>query len=108
MRFDDSLDVIGVHLVGGITGSLLVGLFADKSVNALGANGLFFGGGLSLLGEQALAVAATIVYSAAVTLVIIKSLDKLMPGGIRVTAEDEDSGLDLSQHSEVGYAISTM
>ncbi|HEY3831839.1 MAG TPA: ammonium transporter [Acidimicrobiia bacterium] len=107
-HFDDSLDVIGVHLVGGITGSLLVGFFADKSVNALGANGLFFGGGLSLLGEQALAVVATIAYSAAVTFVIIKALDKLMPGGIRVSEEDEESGLDLTQHSEVGYAISTL
>jgi Amt family ammonium transporter len=107
LGFDDSLDVIGVHLIGGITGSLLLGLFADKSVNALGANGVFLGGGASLLGNQALAVAATLVYSGVVTFIIVKVLDKLTPGGIRVSEEDESLGLDLSQHSEVGYALAT-
>ncbi len=107
LRFDDSLDVIGVHLVGGITGSLLLGLFADKSVNGLGADGAFFGGGASLLGEQALAVGATIVYSFLLTFAIVKVLDIVTPGGIRVSDEAEETGLDLSQHSEVGYALST-
>ena len=65
--YDDSLDVIGVHLVGGILGSLLLGLFAEQAVNPAGADGAFFGGGLGLLGEQAIAVGATIVYSFVVT-----------------------------------------
>src|SRR4051794_20968950 len=105
LGFDDSLDVIGVHLVGGITGSLLLGLFADKTVNALGADGAFFGGGASLLGEQTLAVVATLVYSGVVTFIIVKVLDAVIPGGIRVDEDDEESGLDISQHSEVGYAL---
>ncbi len=105
--FDDSLDVIGVHLVGGIAGSLLLGLFADKSVNALGADGLFFGGGAALLGNQAVAVIATVAFSGVVTFAIVKVLDKVMQGGIRVSDEDEETGLDLSQHSEVGYALVT-
>lgn len=103
--YDDSLDVIGVHLVGGIVGSLLLGLFADAGVNSAGRNGLFLGGGLGLLGEQALAVVATLVYSFVVTLLICVVLKRVLPGGIRVCDEDEDTGLDLALHSEVGYAL---
>jgi len=103
--YDDSLDVIGVHLVGGILGSLLLGLFADVSVNAAGRDGVFAGGGWSLLGEQAIAVAATVVFSFVVTLIIALVLKAVMPGGIRVSEEDEETGLDLSQHSETGYAF---
>ena len=98
--YDDSLDVIGVHLVGGILGSLLLGLFADRAVNAAGRNGLFAGGGLGLLGDQAIAVGATVVFSLVVTTVIALVLRAVMPGGIRVSEEDEETGLDLSQHSE--------
>ncbi|HVT78274.1 MAG TPA: ammonium transporter, partial [Acidimicrobiales bacterium] len=61
--YDDSLDVVGVHLVGGILGSILLGLFADVSVNSAGRDGVFFGGGWGLFGEQVLAVAATFVFS---------------------------------------------
>ena len=103
--YDDSLDVIGVHLVGGILGSLLLGLFADRAVNAAGRNGLFAGGGLGLLGDQAIAVGATVVFSLVVTAVIALVLRAVMPGGIRVSEEDEETGLDLSQHSETGYAF---
>ena len=103
--YDDSLDVIGVHLVGGILGSLLLGLFADRAVNAAGRNGLFAGGGLGLLGDQAIAVGATVVFSLVVTTVIALVLRAVMPGGIRVSEEDEETGLDLSQHSETGYAF---
>lgn len=103
--YDDSLDVIGVHLVGGILGSLLLGLFADVSVNAAGRDGVFMGGGWSLMGDQAIAVAATVVFSFVVTLVIALVLKAVMPGGIRVSEEDEETGLDLSQHSETGYAF---
>jgi len=105
--YDDSLDVVGVHLVGGIVGSLLLGLFADASVNAvIGSDeGLFFGGGLSLLGKQLVATGATIAYSGVVTAVILLVLRAVLPGGLRVEAEDEEIGLDLTQHSEVGYSL---
>ena len=103
--YDDSLDVVGVHLVGGIVGSLLLGFFADAAINPAGADGVFLGGGLGLFGEQMLAVAATMVWSFAVTFGIVFVLSKVLPGGIRVSAEDEDTGLDLSQHSETGYAL---
>ncbi len=106
LRFDDALDVVGVHLVGGIVGSLLLGFFADKAVNHAGRNGVFVhGGGFGLLGEQALAVVATLVYSFVVTFAIAWCVDKLFPGGLRVDEETEDSGLDLREHSEVAYTF---
>ena len=101
--YDDALDVVGVHLVGGILGSLMVGLFADKGINALGADGLFLGGGLSLLGKQVVAVVATLVWSFVVTFVIAKVIDATI--GLRVTPDDEAEGLDVTQHAETGYAM---
>jgi ammonium transporter, Amt family len=98
--YDDSLDVVGIHGVGGIWGVLAVGLFATKAVNDAGSNGFFFGNP-GLLGVQALAVAVTWVYSFLVTFILLKILDWTM--GLRVSEEDEDSGLDLSQHNEMGY-----
>ena len=105
--FDDSLDVIGVHLVGGIFGSLLLGLFADKTVNAAGKDGMFFGGGGELLSNQFIAVIATLAFSGVMSFIIIRVLAVVLPGGIRVSEEDEETGLDLSQHSEVGYSLQT-
>ncbi len=105
LRFDDALDVVGVHLVGGIVGSLLLGFFADKAVNSAGRNGVFLGGGFGLLGDQAIAVGATLVYSFAVTFAIVWVLHKVMPGGIRVDPDEEDTGLDLVEHTEVAYAF---
>lgn len=102
--FDDALDVIGVHLVGGLVGSLLLGFFADQAVNAAGRDGVFLGGGWGLLGEQVLAVAVTIVWSFVLTYAICRILDVALPGGIRASEDDEETGLDLSQHSEVAYA----
>jgi Amt family ammonium transporter len=102
--YDDSLDVIGVHLVGGILGSLLLGLFAERAVNPAGADGLLFGGGFGLLGEQAIAVGAVLVYSFVVTGLILIVMRAVMPGGLRITEEDEDTGLDLALHAEVAYA----
>jgi len=99
--FDDSLDVIAVHLVGGLAGSLLLGFFADKAINSLGADGLFFGGGADLLGKQALASVATFAFSFIVTYVVAKVLDATI--GIRVTPENELIGLDQSQHAETAY-----
>jgi Amt family ammonium transporter len=103
--YDDSLDVIGVHLAGGLIGTLLLGLFADVSINPAGTDGAFYGGGFDLLGKQALAAGSVMVYSFVVTLLIMLALKKLLPGGVRVSAEDEETGLDLTQHSETGYAL---
>jgi len=103
--YDDSLDVIGVHLAGGLIGTLLLGLFADLSINGAGANGLLYGGGFDLLAKQALAAGSVMVYSFVVTLLIMIVLNRLLPGGVRVSAEDEETGLDLTQHSETGYAL---
>jgi Amt family ammonium transporter len=105
LRYDDALDVVGVHLVGGILGSLLLGFFADKAVNPAGRDGVFLGGGFGLFGDQVLAVASTIVYSFVLTIVIIFVLEKVLPGGIRVSEDEEHTGLDLGEHSEVGYAF---
>jgi len=100
--YDDSLDVVGVHGVGGTWGALATGLFASKAVNAAGNNGLFFGNP-SLIGIQALSVVSAWVYSFVMTLVILKLLDRTM--GLRVSEEHEMNGLDLSQHGEAGYSF---
>src|SRR5215510_1787727 len=100
--FDDSLDVIAVHLVGGLAGALLLGLFADANINPAVTNeGLFLGGGTSLLADQALASVVTLAYSFVASLIIAKVIDLAV--GLRVSEEDEDTGLDLSQHAEVAY-----
>ncbi len=99
---DDSLDVFGVHGTGGTLGALLTGLFAQKAVNAAGADGLLFGNP-GLFGTQLIAVLATWVYSAAVTFVLLKMLDATM--GLRVNAEQEDEGLDVAEHGESAYAL---
>jgi ammonium transporter, Amt family len=103
LGYDDALDVIGVHLVGGILGSLMVGLFADQAVNPLGADGLFFGGGVKLLGYQAVAVGATIVWSGMISFVLAKVLSGTI--GLRCTDEEEAVGLDLTQHAETAYSF---
>jgi Amt family ammonium transporter len=103
--YDDSLDVVGVHLVGGLVGSLLLGFFADATINPAGTDGVFLGGGFGLFGEQVLAVVATMAWSFVVTFGIVFVLSKVLPGGIRVSEEDEETGLDLTQHSETGYAL---
>jgi ammonium transporter, Amt family len=101
--FDDALDVIGVHLVGGLLGSIVLGLFSEKAVNGLGADGLFYGGGLKLLGNQLLASGVTLVYSGIVSALIAIAIDKTI--GLRVSSEQEQEGLDLSLHSETAYAL---
>ncbi len=102
LGYDDSLDAVGVHGVGGTLGALATGLFAAKAINAGGSNGLFFGNA-SLLGIQALSVVAAILYSFAVTWIILKILDATM--GVRVKDVEEMEGLDLSQHGETGYSF---
>ena len=101
--FDDSLDVIAVHLVGGIVGSVLLGLFADSAVNGAVTNdGLFLGGGLELLKDQVVASGVTLAFSFVVTLAIAKVIDVVI--GLRVDEAEEDEGLDISQHAETAYA----
>ncbi len=101
LGYDDALDVVGVHGVGGVWGALATGLFASTLANPGGANGLFFGNPHQFF-VQAVGVVAVIVYSAFCTWVILKIVG-LLTGGLRVDEEDEVLGLDLSQHSEIGY-----
>ena len=101
--YDDSLDVVGVHLVGGLVGALLLGVFADKGVNELGYDGLLTGGGASLLLDQLVASAATFAYSFIVSMIIAKVIDLVI--GLRVSPEEEIEGLDRSQHAETAYAF---
>jgi len=102
LGYDDALDVIGVHFVGGVFGALATGLFATKLVNEAGNNGLFYGNP-GQLGVQAISVGATMLYSFVVTLVILKVIDLVM--GLRVDPEQEYQGLDISQHGEEGYIL---
>ncbi len=102
LGYDDSLDVVGVHGVGGTWGALATGLFAAKAVNPAGGDGLFYGNPGQLV-TQVMAVAATYVLAIVGTAVILKILDVTV--GIRVTEEDEVAGLDLSQHSETAYTL---
>ncbi|MEO7442880.1 MAG: ammonium transporter [Acidimicrobiales bacterium] len=101
--YDDALDVVGVHLVGGIVGSLLLAFFADTAVNSLGADGILLGGGTDLLIDQLVAVGATIVYSGVVSFVLAKLIDGAI--GLRVTPDDEAAGLDTTQHAETAYNL---
>jgi Amt family ammonium transporter len=100
--YDDSLDVVGVHGVGGTWGALATGLFASKAVNAAGNDGLLFGNP-SLIGIQALSIVSAWVYSFVMTFIILKLLDWVM--GLRVSEEHEVGGLDLTQHGEAGYSF---
>jgi Amt family ammonium transporter len=100
--YDDSLDVVGVHGVGGTWGALATGLFATKLINDAGGDGLFYGNPAQLW-NQIVAVVATIALAVVGTAIILKVVDALV--GLRVSEEDEEVGLDLSQHSETAYAL---
>jgi len=102
---DDSLDVIAVHLVGGSLGTLSLGLFATKSVNPNGANGLFYGGGIELFANQLLVLIVVVMYSLVATYLIGWSIGRLV--GNRVSQSQESAGLDLSEHGEHAYATGT-
>ncbi len=102
LGYDDSLDVVGVHCVGGIVGALLTGLFASKLVNPAGGDGLFFGNPGQLV-TQIIAVGVTIIYSFVISYGLFWMLDKTM--GLRVEVDDEVAGLDISQHQETGYSL---
>jgi ammonium transporter, Amt family len=100
LGYDDSLDVFGVHGVGGTWGALATGLFASLAVNPAGANGLFYGNPKQL-GIQLIAVLATAAFSMVGTFILLKLVDLVM--GIRVADHEEAVGLDLTQHGEAGY-----
>jgi len=98
LGYDDSLDVVGVHMVGGVIGVLLTGAFTSLAINAAGA-----AASLTQVGKQAVLAGVTLVFSFAATLAILKITDLTI--GLRVTEEHEEAGLDSSQHGEVGYRI---
>jgi ammonium transporter, Amt family len=100
--YDDALDVVGVHAVGGIWGALATGLFASVLVNAAGANGLFYGNPRQLF-IQAIAVVATMAFSFVGSAILLRVTDALV--GLRVMDESEQVGLDLSEHEEAAYAF---
>jgi ammonium transporter, Amt family len=102
LHLDDTLDVVGVHGVGGAWGALATGIFATAAVNSAGANGLIHGNP-GQLGAQAAAVGVTLAYSLIATFVILRVLDLVF--GLRVSEEEEKLGLDLSQHGERAYAL---
>jgi len=100
LGFDDSLDVVGVHLVGGLFGSLAIGLLGSAAAPSA-VNGLFYGGGVSQLGKQALANVVVGIYSFAVAFILGKVIDKTI--GFRVTEDDEVTGVDQVEHAETAY-----
>nr|WP_321465583.1 ammonium transporter [uncultured Desulfobulbus sp.] len=99
-KFDDSLDVVGIHGVGGITGTLLLGIFASKSINPAGADGLLAGSSAQLY-SQLIGVAVVCAYAFIVSWVLLKLIHTVM--GLRITDEAEHQGLDHTEHSETAY-----
>ena len=100
-NIDDSLDVVGVHLVGGIWGSLSLGIFGTAAVNSIGLDGLLYGGGTELLMKQLLGVGLVFAYSFIATLAIGFAIEKTM--GFRIKRENELEGIDLVEHAESAY-----
>ena len=105
LGFDDSLDVVGVHLVGGIWGSLSIGIFGTHVVNSIGLDGILYGGGAALLGKQALGVGLVLGYSFIATLIIGFAIEKTI--GFRVSREVEIEGIDLKEHAESAYELAS-
>lgn len=105
LGYDDSLDAFGIHGIGGIFGALATGVFANTAVNPAGFDGLLFGNPHQLL-VQAIAVAATIAFAASVTFIILKVISVFTT--LRVTDEEEETGLDISQHGEDAYNYGEM
>jgi Amt family ammonium transporter len=103
VKTDDSLDVLAVHFVGGMAGALLIGFFGTAAIG--GKDGLFYGGSISLLEHQALAVVVVAAYSFAASLLIAWVIKRTI--GLRVSAENEELGLDISLHSESAYDFAT-
>jgi len=104
LGFDDSLDVVGVHFVGGLLGSLSIGLFASAAAPAA-VDGLFYGGGATQLGRQALANLIVGVYSFTVAWILALVIDKTI--GFRLKEDDEITGIDQIEHAETAYELVT-
>ncbi|MBW1771693.1 MAG: ammonium transporter [Deltaproteobacteria bacterium] len=102
LGYDDSLDVVGIHGIGGTWGALATGLFASTAVNPDGADGLFFGNPAQF-GIQVISVVVTMVFAFVMTLIILKVVDAIT--GLRVDPEDEEKGIDVSLHNEAGYSL---
>jgi ammonium transporter, Amt family len=103
--YDDSLDVVGVHLVGGLVGTIIIGFLATADAPA-GVNGLFYGGGLDQLWRQVVGALAVLVFSFVLTLVIGIAIQKTI--GFRITEEDEITGIDNVEHAESGYDFASL
>ena len=102
LGYDDSLDVVGVHLVGGIIGTVLIGVFSTSD-GAGGIDGLLYGGGLGSLGDQTLGVLVAVAYSGVLTTVIALAIKYTI--GLRLDEEDEVNGIDLAAHGETAYDL---
>jgi Amt family ammonium transporter len=105
LGYDDSLDVVGVHLVGGLWGTLAVGLFASAATTA-GVDGLFYGGGVDQLWRQAVGAFAVLLYSLVLTLLIGVAIQKTI--GFRCTEQDEITGIDSIEHAETAYDFASL
>jgi Amt family ammonium transporter len=104
LGYDDSLDVVGVHLVGGVVGTVLIGVFSTSD-GAGGIDGLFYGGGVGSLGDQALGVLVAVVFSGVITAIIALAIKFTL--GLRISDEDEVEGIDLAAHGETAYDLHT-
>jgi len=104
-NLDDSLDVVGVHLIAGVWGSVAIGFFGASSVNSVGVDGLLYGGGAALLGKQAFGVAFVAAYSFIATLIIGYAIEKTI--GFRVKRDVEVAGIDLNEHAETAYEMTS-
>jgi ammonium transporter, Amt family len=106
LKYDDSLDVVGVHMVGGIVGCLFIGFFSTAYVNSAAADGVFYGGGWSLLGKQAIGAFSVLFYSLIVTLILGFLLEKTI--GFRISRDAELEGIDVSEHAESAYDFDSL
>ncbi len=104
-NYDDSLAVVGVHLVGGLWGCLSIGFFGSSAINSLGLDGLFYGGGAALLGKQAFGALFVLAYSFVLTLIIGYLINKII--GFRVKEDAEVAGIDYDQHAETAYELTS-
>jgi Amt family ammonium transporter len=106
LGYDDSLDVLALHGVGGLTGTVMIGLFASKAVNSAGANGLLYGGGLDQLWRQAVAALVAMVYAFGVTFLLARLVSAMI--GFRIAPEIEIAGIDEAEHAESAYDLSLL
>ena len=105
LGYDDSLDVVGVHLVGGLWGCASIGFFGASAVNSIGLNGIFYGGGAALLGKQLFGALFVLAYSFVMTLIIGFAIEKTI--GFRVSRNAEVEGIDLNEHAESSYEFAS-